>query len=321
MRQRPTRLGLVGHALTFPWRYTRRQIARWQRGQIYGASQPAWWPARLVEWPGMRSPHAGKSVVIFEGGRRYEFAPAVWGPYRGHVYHGTFRPDAADIAGRLIRLGLPAAAAPILAIVSGFEGGYDSIQTFDRGKFSWGFIQFTANGGLPRLLNEIKRDVPEVFEQCFAVDGVDARDGALILRENGRDIRGRRVADRLHDEPRLWMAFVRASQREEVRDAQVRAAYDSYYAHPLTVTVVLGGHEVALGDLYAGDPFGRAFICDRAVNHGIGHLRLLLRKSIRYARATSVADAGAILAAARAFEAEDGDRIAALEERLRDAGV
>ena len=310
-------VGLAWHALTFPWRYAWRALARWQRGAHEDVTHPAWWPSWLGERRGIASPHEGKSVVIFDSGQRFEFTPAAWGSYRGHVYHGINRPDAPDILRRLARLGLPTDSAAILAAVSSFEGGYDAIQTFDRGKFSWGFIQFAATGGLPRLLDAMKRQWPATFHTCFTRAGIDVRDGRLVIASNGRTYTGRHAADQLHDQPLLWMAFLRSSHREDVKDAQVMAAYQAYYAHPLTLTVRLGAHEIALGDLYANDLVARGFICDRAVHHGVGHLRLLFTKAVRHVRASSTADADAILRTAWTFELVDDARITRLDSTLR----
>jgi len=212
-------------------------------------------------------------------------------------------------------------SAAILAAVSSFEGGYDASQTFDRGRFSWGFIQFTATGGLRRLLEAIRLQWPATFDTCFTQAGIDVRDGRLVIAWNGRTYTGRHAVDQLHDQPSLWMAFLRASQREDVRDAQVLAAYQAYYAHPLTLTVRLGAHEIALGDLYANDLVARGFICDRAVHRGVGHLRLLFNKAVRHARAASTADAEAILRSAWAFELADAARITRLDSMLRAAAT
>jgi hypothetical protein len=260
-------------------------------------------------------------VVIFVGPDRYEFVPAVLGRCTGHVYAGRLRPDAADVASRLARHALPHRAARTLAVVSAFEGGFDSIQTYDRGKFSWGFIQFTATGGLPRLLFEIKTLAPDLFRDYFDSAGVGIEGGSLTLRVDGRTLRGRRAHDRLHDDPSLWTPFLRASRDTLVQDIQVRTAYHAYYAQPLGITVGLPSGDITLGELFADDEYARAVVCDRAVNRGVGHTTLLFRQAARHVRARSQADAPPILARVRAMEAADAARLAGLEQKLRDLSL
>jgi hypothetical protein len=290
---------------------------RWKRGQIYGWRQPSWWPDRLsAVWPGPRSPHDNKSVVVFAGAQRYEFAPATLGRYRGHVYHGALRPDAADVGARLARMQLPTDAARTLAIVSSFEGGFDAIQTYDRGKFSWGFIQFALTGGLPRLLDDLKRLAPAIFAEHFVSAGLDVGTGGIVVQRNGRTLAGRRAHDRLHDDPSCWLPFVHASRLSQVQDIQVANAYTYYYAHPLKTTVTMGSTDITLGALFADNEHGRTVVCDRAVNRGVGHTTVLFRTAVARSRARHASDAAAVLDCVRALEAADGARLDAIASQL-----
>jgi len=306
---------LAAWVIAGPWRWAAFQRARWRRGHFYGWRRPRWWPDSLG-WPGPRSPHDNKSVVIFAGPARYEFVPAVMGRYTGHVYYGCLRPEAAEVAERMARLGLPSDPAPALAAISAFEGGFDSIQTYDSGKFAWGFIQFTATGGLPRLLHEIKTSTPDLFDQYFRAFGFDIIEGVITLRVDGRQLDGRAVHDRLHDDPALWTPFLRASLLSPVQDAQVKTAYEFYYAHPLTATVTLDQDEVRLGDLFADSAYGRAVVCDRSVNRGVGHTTALFKKAARRSGARVRTDAQAILQCVRDMEAHDGRRLDTLKHVL-----
>lgn len=302
-------------AASYPWRRARRLAARWRRGHVY-ARQPRWWPDHLARWPWLRSPHDGKGVVIFDGTTRYEFAPAVWGSYGGHVYAGGMRPTAAEIASTLTRLALDPSAARVLAAVSAFEGGFDTVQTYDRGKFTWGFIQFTATGGLPRLLMNLKAWHPELFTELFTSSGVDIDNGQIVIQLDGRSSRGRAAYDRLHDDPATWAPFLRASGVPAVQDAQVRTAYEAFYQHPLSLTLALGRRHITLAELFADDEYGRAVVCDRSVNRGVGAMILLFGRSAQHVRARSVADAPAILARVLALEEPDGERLRSLRQTL-----
>ena len=305
------------------WRPARRVVvasrrAALRRRRAYGRTPPSWWPRRLDGWVGPRSPHDGKSVTLFAGGRRFELQPAVLGAQRGHSYPGEIRPDAADIAERLERLGHPSDAALTLATISSFEGGFDTLQTYARGKLAWGFIQFTADGGLPALLRYLKLAEPGAFAECFSGPaGLDVDDqGRITLHEGGRLLSGRVVLNRLHDEPSLWRCFLLASEREAVRDAQVHIAYERFYRHPLRTRVPLSEPGMTLGELFAGDEYGRAVVCDRAISTGVGHAGVLFSDAIHATGARDAYGADDVLAWVREAEAVEEWRFEGLERAL-----
>jgi hypothetical protein len=305
----------LGRLITWPWRRAVRVVDRW-RHSVYGFRRPAWWPEHLSAAWGPDHPHDNRSVVIFVGADRFEFLPAVSDGYRGHAYHGTLRPSASDIAACLARSHLPADAARVLAVISTFEGGFDAIQTYDRGKFAWGFIQFTATGGLPRLLHNLKASVPDVFAEYFGAAGIDVDSGQIVIRVKGRTLRGRHAHNRLHDDPTLWRRFLVASRVDPVQDAQVRTAYENYYARPLEQLVTVGGRRVPLGGLFASNEHARAVVCDRAVNRGAGYALRLFRQAVIRAAAKGAGDTPAILAEVRALEKRDQWRLEALVREI-----
>jgi hypothetical protein len=241
-------------------------------------------------------------VVITVAGRRFVFEPAALGRYRGHMYRGELRPDAAELALRLERLGLPTGAARAMAVVSGLEGGFDAIQTYDRNRFSWGFIQFGAFGGLPGLLQDIKDAERGLFEEVFLAAGIDVSPGRIQVRHRDGLARGPVAANRLHDDPRLWYPFLLAAQHEAIRDRQVKVAHDQYYSRILEAPLALPFGTVTLGALFEGDACGRAILFDRAVQRGVGATVTQLRRAARRARPGSPADAPRLLAAALALE-------------------
>ncbi len=242
---------------------------RWARGSHYGWVRPRWWPQRLGYRLGPAGTYAGKKVTIVAAGYRCEFAPATNGRFRGHQHNGVLRLDAEEVAERLGRSGRPIEAASALAAVSRFEGGFDSLQTYAHAKFAWGFIQFTALGGLPRLLGELKREIPGAFADHLGRVGLDVVEGSLAVQRGGRRLTGRRVLDVLHDEPALWKEFLALSRLEAVRDIQVRNAYDFFYAWPLQADAVVEGKTVSLGGLLGEDLPNRGVLFDRAVSWGV----------------------------------------------------
>ena len=275
------------------------------------------WPLRFIERP--RSPHRDQQVTIFVGADRYDFAPARLGARHGHVHHGHLRPDAADLAARLERLQMSPAPAQALAIISGFEGGFDAVQTYDRGLFSWGFIQFTATGGLPRLLTEIQAHDRALFDECFGEAGIGVEQLRITVRVGTRTYRGPAATRRLHDEPSLWMPFLHASRLSAIKDRQVKSAVDNYYTAPLRWVVPIGTERVALAELFADHAYARAVICDRSINRGLGHTLAVVRRAVARVKPRTTADASQVLDAIVAQEQAYLPRLRSLEQQLRDA--
>jgi GNAT superfamily N-acetyltransferase len=310
---RQTLRALAGGVIRGLRRIVRRvPMVRWLCDLPY-EQHPSWWPVALSGR--RRSPHEGRSVVIFAEGRRFEFVPAVLGPYSGHVFASP-HPDVTDIARRLARASQPVTSARALAVVSSFEGGYDSIQTYDRAGFSWGFIQFAATGGLPRLLGNLKTLAPDVFAELFVASGVDVVRGHIVITLNGRVLTGRAARNRLHDDPALWTPFLKAASRSRVKDIQVLDAYRFYYEHPLKAVVMVDSREMTLATLLADSELARAVVCDRAVNRGVGHASALFRQAVQLCRARGPADVDAVLACVRDMEAADGARLDALVAQM-----
>jgi len=311
-----------------PRRLVRSTRARWRHGLLAGRAQPRWWPEGVAEWPGLRSPHADKEVVLFAGGRRYEFAPATLRGFSGHVHHGTRRPTADDVAASLARLDLPVEVARSMATVSSFEGGYDAIQTYDSAKFSWGFIQFSASGGLYDVLEAIKGSQPAVFASVFEPAGIDTAHWQVLVRRDGRTFVGPRAQDLLHDDPTLWTPFITAAGITGVQDAQTRVAYERYYLPMMQATTTTSGGEMRFGDVFAHSEVGRTLLFDRAVRLGPASAVALFRgvmercgARVDQFEAASQDGCGvdAIVNELLLAEAHDGTRLGSIISQLADA--
>ena len=287
------------------WFYKLRNV---RKGSVYGISRPAWWPVRL--WPARRwtmglawgfgpdHPFDGKRVEIKVEGRIYAFLSATYYRYRGHRCDGHIPATREIIATHLATLGYPATDAPILAAVSSLEGGFDSIQTYDRAKFSWGFIQFAGIGGLVAVLQQLKMDEPAQFETYFAHYGLDIRDRMLRI-DNAS---GATALNRLHDDPRLWQRFLLAGADPTVQRVQVKTAYERYFLHMLAHTEQTGTTTLSYEELFADHTYGRAILYDRAVHRGVAYTARLFKQALRQSRARGPLDADAVIQAARQLE-------------------
>lgn len=300
-------------ALTWPARRTARWWHSLRAGRWQGWARPRWWP-RARPWPfGLQHPHDGRQVVIFVAGREHVFVPATFGRYRGHRHDGTLRPSAAEVAALLAGQGLDPAAGALLAAVSSVEGGFDALQTYDRARFSWGFMQFAGTGGLPALMRRLRDWAPEQFAAYFQAAGIDAAPGSLVVQAEGRAWRGWQALTRLHDEPALWKPFLLAAHDPAIQAGQVRAAYEHYLLPARALTVTVAGRAHALGPLLAAHPLGQAALTDHAVHRGLAYTARLFQRAARLAGAP---DAAAVLAAARGLEPGDQARWQALERAL-----
>jgi hypothetical protein len=252
---------------------------------------------------GPRCAQDGKQVSLFIAGKRHDFEAVTFGRYRGHRYAGALFPDVPLMAWRLQRLGLPVAAARGMVAVSQHEGGFDSLQTYDRAKLSWGFIQFAALGGLPALLQHIAQAEPALFDHYFRSHGIACEQGRITVMRGGRLHAGRHALDALHDTPSLWTAFVTAAQDEAIQNAQIKVAYDRYYAHVLKQTLLLGTDRFQLDEIAQGDAYIEAVFFDRAVELGMVDAVRLLQRAARKSQLQGPEDGAKLLYTAQLLDA------------------
>ena len=253
-------------------------------------------------------------MTIFVAGREHTLHPATHGRYRGHRFDGVLRPTAADVAALLVQQGLDPGRGALLAAVSGLEGGFDALQTYDRARFSWGFIQFTAIGGLPSLMIRMRTRAPREYAQYFQSAGLDAAPGQLVVTNGAKQWRGWRAVTRLHDDPTLWKPFLLAAHDPVVQAVQVGAAYEHYLVPARKCLVTIDGVECELGTFLANEPLGEAALFDHAVHRGLIYTRRLFQHAARHAGG----DPAGLLEAARRLEPGDEGRWAALERALVD---
>lgn len=250
---------------------------------------------------------------MFVAGRAHTFLPAHQGRYRGHRFDGDLHPTQAEVAGHLARWDIDDRWANVISAVAAMEGGFDSIQTYDVARFSWGFIQFTAIGGLPGLMGCIREEAPDLYDQHFVAAGIDAAQGTMIVRRGDREWRRWRAINLLHDDPTLWRPFLLAARDPLVQSLQVRAAHDAYLKPALRCQIVVDGEHVPLGDLLADHPMGPAILMDHVVHRGVTYTAKLFQRAAANA---STADAVHLIDAARALEPGDQVRWVALERAM-----
>lgn len=185
--------------------------------------------------------------------------------------------DAAELAQLFQQAGMSEAERRVFLAVSGLEGGFDSVNTYDTGWVSVGFIQFAAlssgSGSLGEVLREWKSLSPTSFEQEFRRFGLDVTpDGALVALhlDTGQELAGPDAARQIIRDKRLAAVFQRAGRvSPEFRVAQVRVAHHMYYpaAMPLTIRFPNYSARISVGDLITSEA-GLAVLMDRKVHTG-----------------------------------------------------
>jgi peptidoglycan endopeptidase LytF len=155
-----------------------------------------------------------------------------------------------------------------LRYISRHEGGFDAINTWDRARFSWGFIQFAGGYGLRPMLAHLKANSPDAFRRLLGLYGVDVQPGAdgrpePIYLDGSRILRGDDAEQAFGDDPLLIACFIRAGRMPEVKQRQVEAAIRNYVMPALTAT----WEGATLANVFHS-PRGLAFLIDRQVHEG-----------------------------------------------------
>lgn len=173
--------------------------------------------------------------------------------------------------------GVNESCARVMRGVSLLEGGFDSINTYDTGYVSVGFIQFATlkEGGhsLGQVLKNFKANDALGFATDFHRFGVDVTDAGLLAvvdPTSGGVAIGPDAIARIIEDKRLIAVFQRAGLKSEgFRAAQVRMAKSMYWPADDRVSVLLNGLPtlVRVGDIVVSEA-GMATLFDRKVNTG-----------------------------------------------------
>lgn len=209
------------------------------------------------------------------GSPRYAYYRFTAGVMHGGVAVKTMPSEQLD--GLFRTAGIDEGASRVMRAVSILEGGFDSVNTYDTGYVSVGFIQFASlkdgAGSLGAVLKSYKNADPLRFAVDFHRFGIDVDDtGHMVVVDptSGGIAVGPDANARIIEDKRLIAVFGRAGKLSEgFCAAQIRAAKQIYWPSEDTVTVNLGGTPTAVrvGDLITSEA-GLATLFDRKVNTG-----------------------------------------------------
>lgn len=193
-----------------------------------------------------------------------------------------------QLAGLFASAGVSPSDIKILSAVSLLEGGFDSINTYDTGYVSVGFIQFASlakgSGSLGQVLLMMKQDAPEEFQSNFRKYGIDVtKDGYLVALDlqKGAATIGSEANSQIIQDKRLIAVFHRAGQKSRAfQVAQIKSAIELYYPGDMMLNIQLGKDQVAVPiRSIVQSEAGMAILMERYVNTGdLGSLEGLVNR-------------------------------------------
>lgn len=165
----------------------------------------------------------------------------------------------------------------VFAAVSLLEGGFDSVNTYDTGYVSVGFIQFASlsggAGSLGAVLLRMKADAPAAFQEHFRRFGIDVTEEGVLVAVDptiGAEFVGPEANQRIIADKRLIAVFQRAGRlSEDFNVAQLVTARQLYFPLDDELSVEVDGKTLAckVRDVFKSEA-GLATLMDRKVNTG-----------------------------------------------------
>jgi len=182
-----------------------------------------------------------------------------------------------ELDGLIKKAGVSPSEAKVMKAVSILEGGFDSVNTYDTGYVSVGFIQFATlkdgAGSLGRLLLDYKANDPEHYQKDFRRYGIDVTPlGALVCVDwqSGVEVQGPDANRKIIEDKRFIAVFQYAGQKSDFYNAaQIRTAKNQYYPSQDNVSIGLAGVTITgkVTDFIKSEA-GLATLMDRKVNTG-----------------------------------------------------
>ena len=165
----------------------------------------------------------------------------------------------------------------VIAAVSRLEGGFGSINTYDTGWVSIGFIQFASldEGGasLGEMMRVYKNDNPNAYQRDFQQYGIDIDNNGLLAvvdLSTGAELHGADANRAIIDDKRLPAVWQRAGlHSREFQLAQLKAAKARFYPADRPLQVLAGDQTLTgkVSDVVRSEA-GMATLFDRSVNTG-----------------------------------------------------
>jgi len=197
----------------------------------------------------------------------------------------------------------------ILDVTQSLEGGFDSVNLYDKGVLSWGVMQWTAaTDSLPPVLVYIKRRLigtgqGRVWDKVFVKQGLDVDTRGLIVYgkplATPDDMRlafrgSQRVGNYDPKVTNYWATvFARAGRQQPVQQFQreyAQQVVDDVLTRPLPgVPFHAPSRDATVAGLTGGDPYAQALVFALWTNNP-RHAREYIGDAAQAARAAATAD-------------------------------
>lgn len=225
--------------------------------------------------------HDGAKIALVDNPEmkhRYPYYRAAEGVMHGGTALNKMPED--ELNSLFWAAGISASARKVMNAVSRLEGGFDSVNTYDTGYVSVGFIQFAClsrgAGSLGAVMLRQKLADAESFENDFRQFGLDVKDDGSLLAlklDDGQELEGFFAAKQIIKDKRLISVFQRAGrQSRQFKIAQLQEAKLQYFPDEEQFPLKLGGQtvNVKVSDVLRSEA-GLATAMDRKVNLGKIH--------------------------------------------------
>lgn len=227
------------------------------------------------------------TTVTFDDGETLNYPshialPKAFAYYRfpqGTVAYGPRLTDLpqAEVDALFKTAGMTPSEQRIAFAVSKLEGGFESVNTYDTGYVSVGFIQFITHEDGKHSLAEVllreKAEHPEDFARDFHAFGIDVTpEGVYTVVDpaTGAELVGPEAVRKTVDDKRLVAVFQRAGRHSMTfRAAQIEVAKAHYWPTDDPFTIMVNGQAVTgkVSDVISSEA-GIATLFDRKVNRG-----------------------------------------------------
>ncbi|MBN8227536.1 hypothetical protein JYK02_08455 [Corallococcus macrosporus] len=197
---------------------------------------------------------------------------------------GALTGDSEEqVTSQLEKSGISEDRQKILGSISGLEGTFSKVNTWDIGRVSWGFAQWTlgadGNGTLAEFMRDLKKTNPEQYEKHFGKFGIgiDGK-GVVLTRPDGTVLKGVEAAEAIRTDVKLAAVFMAAGADSDMQAAQVTYASEGKITAARNTTVSVPGKDaegkattvkLRLKDVVTSE-YGNAIMADLAINAGSG---------------------------------------------------
>lgn len=191
--------------------------------------------------------------------------------------------SSAEVEAQLKKSGISEDRQKILASISGLEGTFSKVNTWDTGRVSWGFTQWTlgagGNGTLADFMRHLRKTDPAQYEKSFGKYGlgIDSK-GVVLTRPDGTVLKGVEAAEAIRTDVKLAAVFMAAGADPAMQQAQIAFSNEGKISATRNLEVAVTGKgakgEPVKAKLHVKDvltsEYGNAIMADLAVNAGSG---------------------------------------------------